>query len=169
MQACDEELSYWGITVVVYAHDMAKQIEMFDDVISRCAAVRTLRAARVMTRHFDDALRPVGLTVTQFTLLITIGRHSPESISEIGQWLSIDRTSLTRNLKPLEAVGYVTRGDEGAGRKRKIALTPAGEDILQKAYPLWEAAQTRVEDSFPGAAYAGAKDVLKTLRRISAE
>lgn len=145
---------------------MSKMDDLLNDVTSRCAAVRTLGAARAMTRHFDDALRPVGLTVTQFSLLVTIARMQPDSISEIGQWLSIDRTSLTRNLKPLEEAGYVIRGEEGAARKRKIDLTPDGAQILKKAYPLWQKAQAQVEASFSGDAYDLAKSSLRTLRSI---
>lgn len=92
---------------------MAKLDKIFEDVSGRCAAVRTLSAARVMTRHFDEALRSTGLTITQFTLLVTIGMTEPDSISEMGQWLNLDRTTLTRNLKPLETAGYVVRGEEG--------------------------------------------------------
>ncbi len=146
---------------------MAKLDKIFEDVSGRCAAVRTLSAARVMTRHFDEALRPTGLTITQFTLLVTIGMTEPDSISEMGQWLNLDRTTLTRNLKPLETAGYVVRGEEGPARKRKITLTPAGQDILKTAYPLWQKAQKEVEGSFPGDGYAGAKATLKALRAVS--
>ncbi|KDA03382.1 transcriptional regulator [Hyphomonas oceanitis SCH89] len=153
----------------MYIHIMTKMDDLFDDVAGRCAAVRTLGTARVITRHFDDALRPVGLTITQFTLLITIGRMKPESISEIGQWLNIDRTSLTRNLKPLEDAGYVIRGKEGPARKRKIDLTTAGAQILEKAYPLWQRAQGQVEARFPGDAYEEAKLALISLRSIGSD
>jgi DNA-binding MarR family transcriptional regulator len=146
---------------------MAKLDKIFEDVSGRCAGVRTLSAARVMTRHFDDALRPTGLTITQFTLLITIGMTEPDSISEMGHWLSLDRTSLTRNLKPLETAGYVVRGEEGPARKRKITLTPAGKDILKTAYPLWQKAQKEVEAGFPGDGYADVKATLKALRAVS--
>ena len=115
---------------------MAKLDKIFEDVSGRCAAVRTLSAARVMTRHFDEALRSTGLTIT-------------------------------RNLKPLETAGYVVRGEEGPARKRKITLTPAGQDILKTAYPLWQKAQKEVEGSFPGDGYAGAKATLKALRAVS--
>ena len=151
---------------VVYIHIMTRMDDLFDDVAGRCAAVRTLGTARVITRHFDVALRPVGLTITQFTLLVTIGQMKPESISQIGQWLNIDRTSLTRNLKPLEDAGYVTRGKEGPARKRKIDLTPAGAQILEKAYPLWQKAQGKVEARFSGDGYNDAKMALKSLRSV---
>ena len=145
---------------------MVKNEDIFDDVIGRCAAVRTLSAARAMTRLFDSALRPVDLTITQFTLLITIGRARPESISKIGDWLNIERTSLTRNIKLLEIAGYVSRGDEGMRRRRQIKLTPAGHGVLRRAYPLWQTAQERVEVEFKEGGYAEAKRSLRTLRTV---
>jgi len=143
---------------------MVKNEEMLDDVIGRCAAVRTLSAARTMTRLYDDALRPVGLTITQFTLLVTIGRARPDSISSISEWLNIDRTSLTRNIKLLEVAGYVKRGDEGQRHRRQIELTSAGHRVLRQAYPLWQAAQERVEGEFSQKGFSEAKKSLRALR-----
>lgn len=127
---------------------MANKFEEFDEVIANCAAVRTLSAARSVTKIYGDTLRPLGITITQFTLLITIGRVKPESISEIGKWLNIDRTSLTRNLKPLETAGLVTRSNEGPQRKREIKLTKEGEDLLRSALPLWQHAQDQIKAKF---------------------
>lgn len=111
-----------------------------------CSAGRLLRAARVLTRHYDDALRPVGITITQFGLLKVIQRLEPESISDIAQALDIDRTTLSRNLKPLEKAGLVFRGSEGESRRRRVLLTTLGVDKLEEAQPFWQAAQDRVED-----------------------
>lgn len=142
---------------------MSAKLEEFDEVIANCAAVRTLSAARTVTKIYGDTLRPLGITITQFTLLITIGRVRPESISEIGQWLNIDRTSLTRNLKPLEAAGLVIRADEGPQRKREIKLTKKGEETLRSAYPLWRSAQDQVEAKFDKKEFATAMRSLETL------
>ena len=105
-----------------------------------CSAGRLLRAARVLTRHYDDALRPVGITITQFGLLKVIQRLEPESISDIAQALDIDRTTLSRNLKPLEKAGLVFRGSEGESRRRRVLLTTLGVAKLEEAQPFWQAA-----------------------------
>ena len=139
---------------------MVDRFENFDEVIANCAAVRTLSAARAITKIYSDTLRPTGITITQFTLLITIGRAKPESISEIGKWLNIDRTSLTRNLKPLEAAGLVTRANEGPKRKRQIKLTKKGEEVLQSSFPLWQKAQEKVHAKFKN------KDFLNAMRAL---
>ncbi|WP_146739712.1 MarR family winged helix-turn-helix transcriptional regulator [Hyphomonas pacifica] len=78
---------------------------------------RLLRAARRITREYDDALRPVGLTVTQFGLLNSVDRYEPDSISELADLLALDRTTLSRNLKPLEKAGLIS-----AGRRARAAV-----------------------------------------------
>ena len=88
--------------------------EVSGDSPINCSAARLLRAARVLTRHYDEALRPAGITITQFGLLNVIKRAEPESISDIAGILDIDRTTLSRNLKPLEKANLVFRGNEGA-------------------------------------------------------
>ncbi len=102
------------------------QDELLSEVTGTCVAGRVLRAARLITRHYDDALRPTGLTITQFGLLHVIGRYEPDSISRVAEMMNLDRTSLSRNLKPLEKAGLVHRGNEGTGRKRRVLLTTLG-------------------------------------------
>lgn len=138
-----------GSPQLVYLHYMEAPDVILDDVIDRCAAVRILSAARTIGRFYDDALRPENLTITQFTLLTTIGKAKPTSISEIGAYLSIDRTTVTRNLKLLEKAGLVTRGIEGPHRMREIRLTEQGIEALERAYPRWRSAQEFVENRLP--------------------
>lgn len=120
--------------------------EILSEVTGHCVAGRVLRAARLITRHYDDALRPTGLTITQFGLLHVIGRYEPESISRVAELMNLDRTSLSRNLKPLEKAGFVHRGNEGSQRKRRVLLTTLGLKKLEEARPYWKAAQARMED-----------------------
>jgi len=119
--------------------------EVSGDPPVNCSAARLLRAARVLTRHYDEALRPAGITITQFGLLNVIKRAEPESISDIASILDIDRTTLSRNLKPLEKANLVFRGNEGGSRRRRVLLTTLGVAKLEEAMPLWQQAQTRVE------------------------
>ena len=125
--------------------DPAKDDAVLSEVTRNCVAGRVLRASRLITRHYDDALRPTGLTITQFGLLHVIGVYEPESISKVAEMMNLDRTSLSRNLKPLEKAGYVHRGNEGTGRKRRVLLTTLGLKKLEEARPYWRAAQDRME------------------------
>ena len=142
-------------------------MDFVDDVVSRCSAVRTLKTARTLTRHYDEALRPAGLTITQFTLLITVAKAKPESISQIGELLSMDRTSVSRNLKLLEKAGLIRRGIESTARKRAVELTENGRARLSEAYTLWETAQKRVESKFTPGKYDQAMASLRALRELT--
>ncbi len=112
-----------------------------------CPAIRVRQASRALTRVYDDALRPLGLQMSQFAVLIAIASFGEKgaSISAIAAALVMDRTTLTRNLRPLERAGFVrvTRA-QGDARSRLVLLTHRGERTLEQAYPLWESALGRV-------------------------
>jgi DNA-binding MarR family transcriptional regulator len=92
-----------------------------------------------VARRFDAALRPLGLTNGQFSLLMSLNRAKPASIGDISALLAMDRTTLTANLKPLARRGLVTVSvDHADKRSRRLALTPAGHTLLVAAVPVWE-------------------------------
>lgn len=147
----------------MYLHFMSVPT-IYADVTGRCTAGRVLRAARRLTREYDDALRPAGLTIAQFGLLNAVGRFEPESISELADLLALDRTSLSRNLKPLEKAGLIFRGEEGSGRRRKLLLTTLGVRKLEEAYPLWQNVQDRLEGRLEAEGIDQLHSGLKRLR-----
>jgi DNA-binding MarR family transcriptional regulator len=104
-----------------------------------CAAMR--RASRAITHHYDAELRSSGLRNTQFTLLATLAQTGPMSMIRLAAFLSLERTTLTRNLKPLLRDGLVALREEKDGRVRAIAITEKGETTARNAYPLWKKAQ----------------------------
>ena len=109
-----------------------------------CVGFNMRKAARLVTKHFDSVLEPTGLRSTQFHMLATIARHENMAITRLANLMVMDRTTLTRNLKPLEKMGYITGengGDHKDRRKRAVRLTPAGHKVLDQAIPLWEKAQ----------------------------
>ena len=109
-----------------------------------CLCLHIQRAARAVARRFDYALRPLGLTNGQFSLLMSLNRPKPPGIGSVAALLAMDRTTLTANLKPLERRGLVTVSvDEKDRRNRLMTLTPAGRALLASAVPVWE--QTHVE------------------------
>ncbi len=137
---------------------------LLSEVTGTCVAGRVLRAARLITRYYDDALRPAGLTITQFGLLHVIGRYEPDSISRVAEMMNLDRTSLSRNLKPLEKAGFVHRGNEGTGRKRHVLLTTLGLKKLEEARPYWKAAQAKMEAVLGETHLGNLTDALQTVR-----
>src|SRR5437667_10944281 len=108
-------------------------------VRATCLCLHLQRAARAVARRFDAALRPLGLTNGQLSLLLSLNRPVAESIGEIAALLAMDRTTLTAALKPLERPGLVTVSvDEADKRSRRLTLTPAGRALLIAALPEWE-------------------------------
>ncbi len=101
----------------------------------------------MLARRFDEALRPVGLTNGQFSLLISLNRPEPPAMAPVARLLAMDRTTLTAALKPLERRGLVTIGVGTEDRRnRRLSLTQAGRDLLADAVPIWHRLHTAIED-----------------------
>lgn len=113
-------------------------------ITTPCACTRVRRAARALTDLYDAALEPVGLKVTQFSLLRTIQRMDPVNISLLAEEMSLDRSTLGRNLRVLERMRLVDMSDAEDLRARTVALTSRAERLLERALPLWESTQREV-------------------------
>lgn len=115
-------------------------------VRDHCLCLHVQRAARALARRFDDALRPVGLTQGQFSLLTSLNRAEPPTIGAVATLLALDRTTLTANLKPLERRGLVkVKVDREDKRSRRLIMTPAGRAVLAAAAPIWKRAHVEAE------------------------
>ncbi|MBF0550327.1 MAG: winged helix-turn-helix transcriptional regulator [Deltaproteobacteria bacterium] len=116
------------------------------EIARSCACYNLRRAARSITRLYDDFLRPSGLKNTQFSVLMTTKMLGPLTITKLADLTVTERTTLTRNLTILEKKGYI-RIEPGLDRReRQVALTEAGLEALVKAIPLWEMVQEHVEN-----------------------
>ncbi len=111
------------------------------DIGRKCMALRSRMAARTVTRAYDAALKPIGLRITQFTVLACIATELTDSISALADYMAVERTTLTRNLQLLESKGLIIIGEEGYRRSRKMRLTAEGASILSAAIPIWESTQ----------------------------
>lgn len=132
------------------------------EVRESCAALRTRMAARKLTRAYDRALKPVGLKITQFTLLIAVDEGRMKSLTALADLLALERSSLVRNVKLLEEEGLIEAGPTGAGRSLGLKLTRQGRKVLTQALPLWRKAQDEVETNL-GSAWPGVKKALHLL------
>lgn len=112
----------------------------FDDC-QRCLCFALRRGARAITQHYDRLLRPAGLRTTQFTLLVMLEKAGPLPMARLAERLGLERTTLTRNLAPLERQGWVTVGENDDRRVRLIGITPQGRAVARAALPLWRKAQ----------------------------
>jgi DNA-binding MarR family transcriptional regulator len=108
------------------------------EVRDRCLCLHLQRAARSVARRFDDALRPVGLTSGQFSLLMSLNRADAPRVGEVAALLAMDRTTLTANLKPLARRRLLKLVvDKDDRRSRRLHLTDAGRALLRRAVTIW--------------------------------
>ena len=107
-----------------------------------CASLR--RASRTLTQLYEDALRPVGLRATQFTVLQTLSLAGEVTQGKLGQILAMDSTTLTRTLTIMGRRGWIAKRRGEDRREWRMRLSKAGETQLKQALPHWEKAQTRL-------------------------
>lgn len=110
-----------------------------------CYCVSIRKAARKVTAHYDAALAPVGVNLAQFSLLRTIARRAPLSLTELGRLTELDRSTVGRNVKILERMGLVAMSGGKDHREAMAMLAPQGARVLYEGAPLWDATQRSIE------------------------
>lgn len=121
-------------------------IDVTHEVRDTCVCLHLQRAARAVGRRFDEALRPMGLSHGQFSLLISLNRPEAPKLGDVARLLGMDRTTLTANLKPLERRGLLSVAPDAADRRsRRLSLTEDGEALLVQAVPVWRETLAGVE------------------------
>ena len=130
-----------------------------------CLCLHLQRAARAVARRFDEALRPLGLTNGQFSLLMSLNRPEASTIGSVAALLAMDRTTLTASLKPLERRGLLLVAVDAADRRgRRLSLTPEGRELLAAALPIWRQEHALLDRRFG----AGVEDRLRADLRALA-
>jgi DNA-binding MarR family transcriptional regulator len=115
-----------------------------------CLCLHAQRAARALARLFDEALRPVGLTNGQFSLMMSLNRPEPPPMGPVAKLLAMDQTTLTAALKPLQRKGWVDITTNPRDRRgRLLSLTAEGKAVLAAAVPIWESTHKALEDALP--------------------
>ena len=117
--------------------------EIAENTSAACISTRIRQLSRIITRVYDDALRPLGITASQFTLLTQLAQQDGITAVEIGHSLDIEKSTLSRNLKRLLALGHITMDPPAGRRGRGLHLTPKGQLVIQQGFPVWREAQTR--------------------------
>lgn len=111
-----------------------------------CLCAVTRKAGRILTRQYDEYLKPSGLKTTQFSMLANIARNPAITVSELAKLLAMDQTTVSRNLRVLEKSGYISMEPEKADRRiRRIEIAEPGVAKMIEARPLWEKAQMETE------------------------
>ncbi|CAK7034347.1 MAG: hypothetical protein DELT_00497 [Desulfovibrio sp.] len=124
---------------------MKKQSETLK---SPCICINLRRTAQKVTEFYDSALQSVGVSVNQYSLLRNISRIAGCGTGELAQQVRLEKSTLVRTLQPLLRNGLIVDKSSGTARRRRLYVTPAGEDVLAKALPLWNKAQKDVAVKF---------------------
>ena len=135
--------------------------------VCACSALR--RTARAVTAMYDDLLSGAGITVTQYAVLVNIARADGISRTELAALLGIERTTLTRNLRPLEREKLVKEEIGSDRRQRVLHLTRLGSERLNRSFPLWEQAQRAFFANFSRSRFAELNIMLKEASEAAAK
>jgi DNA-binding MarR family transcriptional regulator len=134
---------------------------------SHCVSNNLHKTARAVSRVYAEEMRPAGLTRSQFAILETLEQRGPMAVSDMARRLYMERTTLTRNLKPLEEAGFITRRvDEHDARIKEVAIVPAGRRKLKQARGYWRNAQARMLKLFGEKQWQELEVTLRRLRRM---
>lgn len=134
------------------------------DYTQICVCTNLRKKTRVVTQLYDKILEPTNLKVTQYALLANIAKHQAVSVSQLGIILSLDQTTITRNVNLLKKNGYVAiTQDSQDGRSKIISLTATGMQKLTEAAPIWMDIQEKIIHDIGPEKY---KDFYETLKKI---
>lgn len=133
---------------------------------SRCSHLQLRRLTRLVSRHYDGHLAACGLKTTQYTLLMAVAAHGPLQQSELARILSVDASTLTRNLRPLVEQGMleVDKGEDG--RSHQVRITPAGLALRSRARRQWRRAQDAFARTVGADRVAALHELLDTCHRL---
>ena len=123
--------------------------------VAACTCANLRMAARVVTQAYDAALHAAGLKATQFTLLATLNQLGEAPLTQLADALVMDRTTLTRNLKPLVRRGLVRIEQAEDQRIRNVSLTKTGRRVFEEARPHWAQAQSKIVKSLGQERWSG--------------
>lgn len=138
----------------VYTHNMS-------GTVCHCMLLR--RAARRVSKRYDDALEPLGINIAQFSFLRNVERMAPVSLTDLGARLELDRSTVGRNAKVLERMGLVASTLGKDQREAVLVLTESGMDVIQRGVVLWDAVQDEIEGRLSPAGIGQLRELLAVL------
>jgi DNA-binding MarR family transcriptional regulator len=147
--------------------DTDKAKALAEEVLD-CVSFRLRRTARMVAKRYDDALRPVGLRNTQFSVLGALAYLGETGIGELAVQMATDGTTLTRNLDVLVRRGLIENVPAKDGRVRRVRLTSLGQETLEEALPLWRAAQTKTLKSMGSDTWLETRQILADIEAVEA-
>lgn len=143
--------------------------DIAETTAATCLATRVRQLSRIITRLYDDAMRPLGITASQYTLLAQLASRDGITAVEIGHELDIEKSTLSRNLKRLLALGMIIMDPPAGRRGRGLHLTAKGQLVLKDAYPVWQGAQQRSIAVMGAETRAKLDDLLRLAEKLIAD
>lgn len=130
---------------------------------TQCYCIALRRSSRKLQELYDAALAPLGITIGQFSQLRNIRSLQPVSLTDLARRLELDRSTVGRNTKVLEKMGLVQPAAAEDQRESAVVLTAEGEALLDRATPLWEAQQRRIEERLGPDTFERVAELLDTI------
>src|SRR4051794_15465970 len=140
-----------------------------DTIARNCIAVRPRLLNRVVTNFYDDALRPLGLKVSQLNVLVVTARLGLARPAQVCKILQLDASTLSRNVKPLQAHGWLEVVPDEDARAQPFRLTAQGRRLIEKAVPAWQEAQRRATELLGDEVVGLLDKAARTLRESKPE
>lgn len=131
-----------------------------------CVCIRLRRAANTLTGYYDAGLKEAGITVNQYSALAHLKKLGSASVSELAKNMRLERSTLVRNLRPLQKSSYIKDISKTGERNRRLVLTPSGEGLLEKAEPLWDKVQAEVRQQLGETKVENLLEILEELQEL---
>ena len=129
--------------LVVHIHNMSsKELDM--SAAENCVCFNLRWVTRTITQFYDAEIRRHGIRSTQGTILVSLMGKESWSMADLSDWLGMERTTLVRNLRPLQRDGFVNVGGGGRGNLVELSITAKGRKQVEKLVPAWKSAQSAV-------------------------
>src|SRR5438552_7035726 len=148
---------------------MGKPTTSIDTIARTCIAVRLRLLNRVVTNLYDDALRPLGVKVSQLNILVLTAKLGLARPAQVCDLLQLDTSTLSRNVERMRAQGWLEVVPDEDARAQPFRLTPQGRRLIEKAVPAWEEAQRQAAELLGDEGIALLDRAAKKLRRAKAE
>ena len=116
-----------------------------ETIASECIAVRIRLLNRTVTNIFDEALRPLGVKVSQLNVLMVVARHGPISPGDVARRLNMEKSTVSRNVDRMKTHGWLKVSEGDSGRKQILEVDSAGRKLIEKSLPFWKKAQAQTE------------------------
>lgn len=129
-----------------------------------CVCFNLRWVTRAMTQFFDAEMRRHGIRATQGTILLALNAKESWSMAELSDVLGLERTTLVRNLRPLQREGFATAEGRGRGRRVELAITPKGRKQIEKLMPAWRSAQRVAVETLGEQRWS---DILADLEKVA--